>query len=163
MNRKPRPGDRVLWADIEYTVWSLSARRGFVWLTRDGKTVEARIKNLTLVEAAATPRPVPAAVAKPRTATAALDRRTIEATMRADALAHDGVVDPNRVRAELAPYRAQFAGDKERTRAFSRLVSSLYSALAAEGRLESLGYVGTNDDTAGGNKGKPQRHWRWVA
>lgn len=162
--RKPQVGDRVLWADLEYTVWSLHPKRGYVWLTRDGKTVAARIANTTLLEAAGQPdRPKPATVAKPRTPLASTDRKAIEDAIRAVAAAHDGVVDPNLVRAALHDHRAAIAGDKVRSTAFARLLSATYSALAAEGRLESLGYVGTNDDAAGGNAGKPQRHWRWVA
>lgn len=161
--RKFQVGDRVLWADTEYTVWAMHPKRGFVWLTRDGKTVAARIANLTLLAAGGQPeRPRRVEVAKPRTVLASTDRKAIEDAIRADAAAHDGVVDPNRVRAALADYRATFT-EQERSRLFSRLLSATYSALAAEGRLESLGYIGENDDTAGGNGGKPQRHWRWTA
>lgn len=153
-----RVGDRVRWADLEYTIWALHPKRGFVWLARDGKTVAARISNLTLIEAAGQPdRPKPAEVAKPRTRLASVDRKVIEDAIRADALAHDGVCDPNRVRAALAAERAE--GGK----AFARLLSATYSALAAQGRIRSLGYIGENDDTAGGNGGKPQRHWEWTA
>lgn len=162
--RKPQVGDRVLWADTEYTVWSLHPKRGYVWLTRDGKTVAARIANCTVIESGPEPaRPAPATVAKPRTALASTDRKAIEDAIRAVAARHDGVVDPNLVRAELYQHRAAIADDKPRATAFARLLSATYSALAAEGRIESLGYVGTNDDSAGGNAGKPQRHWRWVA
>ena len=76
-----------------------------------------------------------------------------------DDLVHDDCGDvPVNVDPEAAACRS-----KVRSTAFARLLSATYSALAAEGRLESLGYVGTNDDAAGGNAGKPQRHWRWVA
>lgn len=162
--RQPQVGERVLWAGIEYTVWSLHPDKRFVWLTRDGKTVAARIDNTTLVAPAPIPERAPAALhAVPRTPAASDDRKVIEAALRADAAAHEGVIDPNRVRAALADHRAAFADDPVRAKAFARLLSATYGALAADGRLESLGYIGRNDDAAAGNKGKPMQMWRWVA
>ncbi|MGE3449005.1 MAG: hypothetical protein AB7H92_15660 [Microbacteriaceae bacterium] len=82
-------------------------------------------------------------------------RQRIVAAIKADAAAHDWRISTNRVRAALSNANGLTVDP--------RMLSATYSALAAEGRLESLGYLGTNDDTAAGNAGKPQRHWRWVA
>jgi hypothetical protein len=39
------------------------------------------------------------------------------------------------------------------------MLSATYSAMAGRGELSSLGFIGINDDHAGGNAGKPQRLW----
>lgn len=163
MASKIRVGARVRWADREYEVWSLSKRRGYVWLTRDGHTFEARAANCEVIERPAVPRPVrdtatvtqlhaPAAKRPPKVTSE--DRARIDAAIRSDAAAHAGVIDPNRVRAALS--------GPDGLTVSSQALSARYSQLAAAEDIESLGYVGVNDDTRSGNAGKPQRHWRWV-
>jgi hypothetical protein len=82
------------------------------------------------------------------------DRIAITAAVLADANTHDGIVDPNRVRAALS-------NDHGLT-VHSQALSATYSALARRGVLRSLGWIGTNDDKASGNAGRPARLWQWV-
>ncbi len=154
-------GDRVQWAGTEYTIWSKHRKTGYRWITRDGKVIEARVANLTLVAtaraaAAAPPKPVQRIVAENPHPLYDADRATIEQAMRADAMAHDGVIDPNRVRAALRSATGEL-------RVHPRVLSGMYSSLAAQGKIRSLGWNGTNDDVAGGNAGRPMRMWQWVA
>jgi hypothetical protein len=82
------------------------------------------------------------------------DRRTITAAVLADAQAHDGVVDPNRVRVALS--------NEHGLTVHPQALSATYSALARRGVLRSLGWIGTNDDKASGNAGRPMRLWQRV-
>lgn len=82
------------------------------------------------------------------------DRRTITAAIMADAMDHDGVVSPNRVRAALSNAHGLTVRP--------RMLSATYSALAARGVLRSLGWTEVNDDVRGGNAGRPGRQWQWV-
>lgn len=80
-------------------------------------------------------------------------RERIVDAIRADARAHGGTVHPNRVRAALS--------NRIGLQVNPRMLSAAYSALRAQGVL-AFDHWGTNDDTAGGNAGKPQRVWRWT-
>ena len=83
-----------------------------------------------------------------------VDARTaIVQAIAADAAAHDGWVDPNRVRERLS-------GEHGLT-VPSRLVGAVYSGLARAGRLVHDGWT-TSTDRAGGNVGKPVRLYRLV-
>jgi hypothetical protein len=78
-------------------------------------------------------------------------RARIRAAIIAEARQHGGRVDPNRVRARLS--------NANGLEVPPRMLSATYSAMAGRGELSSLGYIGVNDDQAGGNAGKPQRVW----
>lgn len=78
-------------------------------------------------------------------------RARIRAAIVAEAREHGGRVDPNRVRARLS--------DENGLQVPPRMLSATYSAMASRGELSSLGFIGVNDDHAGGNAGKPQRLW----
>ena len=82
------------------------------------------------------------------------DRRAITAAIMADAMDHDGVVSPNRVRAALSNAHGLTVAP--------RVLSATYSALATKGVLSSLGWTEVNDDHRGGNAGRPGRQWQWV-
>lgn len=84
---------------------------------------------------------------------AAVQRQRIVDAIRADARAHAGEVHPNRVRVRLSNHLG--------LQVHPRMLSAAYSALRAQGHL-TFDHWGTNDDTAGGNAGKPQRVWRWT-
>jgi hypothetical protein len=73
----------------------------------------------------------------------------------ADARAHSGQVDPNRVRAALS--------NEHGLTVSPRALSATYSALASQGVIRSLGWIDRNDDVRGGNAGRPARAWEWVA
>lgn len=153
-------GDRVEWAGIEYTVWSKHQKPGYRWITRDGRVVEARTANLTLIDRAVVAASKPSrsnqrVVAENPHPLYDADRAAVEQAMRHDAMAHDGVIDPNRVRAALRSAAGEL-------RVHPRVLSGMYSALAAQGKIRSLGWNGTNDDHAGGNAGRPMRLWQWV-
>ena len=82
-------------------------------------------------------------------------RRRIRAAIKADAAMHDGEAHPNRVRARLLhPASGRLDVDP-------RMLSATYSALAAQ-KVLAFDRWDTNDDTLGGNAGKPQRVWRLV-
>ncbi len=82
-------------------------------------------------------------------------RDRIRAAIKADAAMHDGVVNPNRVRARLLhPASGRLDVDP-------RILSATYGALSAQGILEHHGWT-VNDDTNGRNVGKPQRLWLLV-
>lgn len=164
MARQFKPGDKVTWggSDRVYEVWSKHRRPGYLWLTHEGRTIEARAKNCTLVQAAATRIPAPATVtplqapaAKRAPKVTAEERSRIEAAIKLDAVEHGGRVDPNRVRAFLT-------GPDGALTVPPQALSGAYSSLAARGVIASLGFVGVNDDTRSGNAGKPQRHWEWT-
>lgn len=70
------------------------------------------------------------------------ERAEIVAAIEMDAAAHQGEVDPNRVR-RLLPLHIQ-----------PQLVGAVYSALLREGRLTQRGWT-TNEDRRGRNVGKP--------
>lgn len=95
-----------------------------------------------------------AAVAENPHPLAEADRRTITAAIMRDAMDHDGVVSPNRVRAALSNAHGLTVAPRQ--------LSATYSSLAARGVLRSLGWQGTNDDVRGGNAGRPMRLWQWV-
>lgn len=155
-----QPGARVLWAGTEYTIWSLHAKSGMRWISRDGrKPVEARLSNLELVAPAAAAvagkvTPIRSAHPAPRKISEA-DKRTITAAIMTDATDHNGLVSPNRVRVALT-------GPDGTLTVPPRALASMYSGLAARGVIRSLGYDAVNDDTRGGNAGKPMRVWQWV-
>ena len=157
-------GARVSWDHQgEYVVWSLHAKRGWVWITRDGRApVAARVANLQLLAPAAEvakPQPlrsVPLTGSRhpaPKKISDA-DRRTIIVAFMTDAADHDGVINMNRIRRALS--------DDNGLTVPSRTLSTMYSVLAGKGTIRSLGYTDVNDDTRGGNAGKPQREWQWV-
>ena len=70
------------------------------------------------------------------------ERAEIEAAIEMDGAAHQGEVDPNRVR-RLLPLHIQ-----------PQLVGAIYSAWLREGRLKQRGWT-TNEDRRGRNVGKP--------
>ena len=82
------------------------------------------------------------------------NRHRITAAIMRDAMNHEGVVSPNRVRSALS--------NEHGLTVHPRQLSATYSALAARGVLRSLGWEGTNDDVRGGNAGRPMRLWQWV-
>lgn len=84
---------------------------------------------------------------------AAMQRERIIEAIRDDARAHGGEVHPNRVRIRLS--------NRIGLQVNPRMLSAAYSALSAQKRI-AFDHWGTNDDTAGGNAGKPQRVWRWT-
>jgi hypothetical protein len=157
-----KPGARVRWAGDEYVIWAMHPKTSWRWISRDGRPpVQARVANLELLEAAATPRPAQAdrrarlkVVANNPHPLAARDRELIRAAIEADALAHDGIVSPNRVRAALS--------NEHGLTVRPRMLSAAYSALQAENKLRSLGWQGVNDDTRSGNAGRPMRLWQWI-
>lgn len=167
-----KPGDKVTWGgeDRVYEVWSKHRKPGWLWLTRDGKTIEARARNLTLVQAAdltpvpsdkpvanirakVTPLKAPAAKRMPKATD--VDRINITAAIMGDAAAHDGIVNPNRVRVALT-------GPDGGLVVPAQALSGMYSALATRGVIRSLGWTDVNDDTRSGNAGRPLRTWQWV-
>jgi len=80
-------------------------------------------------------------------------RATIRAAIKADALAHGGVVDQGRVRRSLTgPHGLTVP---------PRLLAAQYGAMRAEGLLRRDGWH-VNDDTAGRNGGKMQPRWLWA-
>lgn len=160
-----KPGDKVTWGDddVVYEVWSKHSKPGWLWLTREGRSrpIEARARNLTLVRAAsvapaiAPAKPLPTrTVPRPPRKVTADDWARIDAAIKGDAADHGGTIDPNRVRATLSGPDGLVVP--------SQALSARYSQLAALEEIESLGYIGVNDDTRSGNAGKPQRHWRWI-
>jgi len=81
------------------------------------------------------------------------DRQAVEEAIRADATAHGGEVDPNRVREALrGPYGLTV---------YPRVIGATYSALRQAGVIRPEGWT-TSTDTEGGNAGKPARTYRWV-
>lgn len=163
-----KPGDKVTWGDDDrvYEVWSKHRKPGWLWLTCEGKAkpIEARAKNLIRVARGSRQSGAPSSDGKVTPLRAAAPKRApkateedharIEAAIRRDAREHQGVIDPNRVRAALS--------DTDGLTVPPRALSGRYSALAQLEHIESLGYIGTNDDVRSGNAGKPQRHWRWI-
>ena len=81
----------------------------------------------------------------------ARDRRRIVAAILADALAHSGLVNPNRVRAALT--------NKHGIDVYPRLIGATYNGLTRAGILAFEGWT-TSDDHRGGNAGKPARCYR---
>lgn len=77
------------------------------------------------------------------------DRAAVVEAIRADAAAHDGEVDSNRVREALPTW------------VYPRSIGAVYNALRARGLLVANGYV-TNTDTRGRNAGRPARLYRWT-
>lgn len=77
------------------------------------------------------------------------ERDAVVAAIRADADAHDGHVDPNRVRLLIPSWVGP------------RVVSATYSALRSRGVLARAEWT-KSDDARGRNVGKPQRTYRWV-
>ena len=82
------------------------------------------------------------------------DFKTIEAAMRAVALAADGTIDPNLVRERLT-------GEHGGLIVYPRALSARYSALRRQGIIERAGTT-TNRDRLGGNNGKPMHMYRVV-
>lgn len=78
------------------------------------------------------------------------DRERIVRAIVTDARAHDGHVDPNRVR------RALTHDSGEDLLVYPRVIGAVYSALTATGALVFTGYV-DSDDAHGKNRGKPAR------
>jgi len=76
------------------------------------------------------------------------DREVIIEAIRADALAHGGEVDQNRVRPHL-------------TTVYPRVIGSTYNALAARGVITFLRWT-VNEDKKGRNSGRPARVYRWI-
>jgi len=76
------------------------------------------------------------------------DMNLVAQAIRADAEAHGGRIDPNRVRRAVDG------------RVKPQRVGITYRSLRLAGQIVPDGY-GTNDD-ASGNAGKPQIRYRWV-
>lgn len=81
--------------------------------------------------------------------------RTITAIV-ADASEHDGLVDPNRVRARLTHTNADGSTDLV---VYPRVLSAVYQGLAAKGVIEFAGWIDSTD-ARGRNNGKPARSYR---
>lgn len=79
------------------------------------------------------------------------DRGRVEAAIRADALAHNGIADPNRVRRSLTDGNGDLI-------VHPRVLSATYSALCRMGALTQAGWT-ENDQLSSRNRGRPQRLW----
>jgi hypothetical protein len=84
----------------------------------------------------------------------ATDRQRVEDAIRADAQAHSGCVDSNRVRESLRDRYGLLT-------VYPRSLSATYSALRQAGVIRRDGWT-TSTDTHGRNAGKPARTYRWV-
>jgi hypothetical protein len=82
------------------------------------------------------------------------DREAIDGAIRRVAARDGGLVDPNRVRAELTGEHGLTVNP--------RSLSARYMSLGRAGVLEDAGQWVVNTDTAGRNSGKPIRLRRWV-
>ena len=76
------------------------------------------------------------------------DADRIRAAIIADGKAHAGRVDCNRVRLSLT----NSGGHLD---VYPRTVGPTYNGMVRRGLLRTLGYIDTNGDEAGRNKGKP--------
>lgn len=83
------------------------------------------------------------------------DREVVTDAIHADALAHDGIADPNRVRAALTDRNGDLVVNP-------RVLAATYSGLARSGRLTPAGWT-ESDLLTSRNRGRPQRRWRWLA
>lgn len=84
------------------------------------------------------------------------DRERIVTAILDEAAAHDGLVDPNRVRARLTITNADGSTDLV---VYPRLIGAVYHGLAHKGALEFAGWIDSTD-TRGGNAGRPARSYR---
>jgi hypothetical protein len=84
------------------------------------------------------------------------DRQRIVTEIVADAQEHDGLVDPNRVRARLTRVNADGSTDLV---VYPRVIGSTYQTLAAAGVLRFAGWTDSTD-VRGGNRGKPARTYQ---
>ncbi|ABS03258.1 hypothetical protein [Kineococcus radiotolerans] len=84
------------------------------------------------------------------------DRERIVDAIVDDALTHDGLVNPNRVRTSLTRTNADGSTDLV---VYPRLIGTVYQTLAAKGALEFVDWTDSTD-LRGGNKGKPARIYR---
>lgn len=82
----------------------------------------------------------------------ARDRKKIVQAIVAEAAAHGGLVDPNRLRARLAD-------EHGRPTVYPRVVGAVVSCLAQRRAIEPAGYV-KSTDRHGKNAGRPARVWR---
>lgn len=76
------------------------------------------------------------------------DRDRIQAAILNDGKAHAGRVDANRVRAALTNKSGHLD-------VYPRTIGPTYNGMVRRGLLKTLGYIDTNEDEAGRNKGKP--------
>lgn len=76
------------------------------------------------------------------------DRARIQAAIIADGKAHGGRVDANRVRRALT-------GNGGHLDVYPRTIGPTYNGMVRRGLLKTLGYIDTNEDEAGRNKGRP--------
>lgn len=79
------------------------------------------------------------------------ERERIAADIEADGDAHEGRIDPGRVRRALSNQHGLTVPP--------RMLSAAYSALRAQGVIKPDGWT-VNTDTRGRNAGRPQRLWR---
>lgn len=79
--------------------------------------------------------------------------RLFEASCRYAAEYHDGLVDPNLVRADLTNHNGDLCIEPRRYSAFWSRAASKSGFLTADGWT-------INDDVKGGNRGKPLRRYR---
>jgi hypothetical protein len=84
------------------------------------------------------------------------DRARIVDAIVTDAHEHDGVVDPNRVRARLTRVNADGSTDLV---VYPRVIGAVYQGLTKAGALEFAGWIDSTD-TRGGNAGRPARSYR---
>lgn len=82
----------------------------------------------------------------------AADRERIVEAMLTDAREHDGIIDPDRVRARLS----SDAG----LQVYPRVLSAMYGHLTRAGVLQFEGEWTRSQDSRGGNAGKPARIYR---
>lgn len=76
------------------------------------------------------------------------DSDRIKAAIIADGKSHNGRVDQNRVRKSLTNNGGHLD-------VYPRCVGPAYNALVRSGVIRTLGYIDTNADVAGRNRGKP--------
>ena len=84
------------------------------------------------------------------------DRTRIQAAIIADGKAHGGRVDANRVRRALTNNGGHLD-------VYPRTIGPTYSGMVRRGLLKTLGYIDTNGDEAGRNKGKPAMAYELTA